>query len=175
MIRSRFLMVLAAAALPAAVSAQASPDVEKEFLLQFEQSMDKFLQLAEAMPADRFTWSPGVGVMQVGQVYMHVAHYNYNYPITSLGMAKPAGLDLDKMESVRDKTAVLKALRESRDFVRATAQRYEGEQWAKTTKLYGRDVPQWSVLLQLVAHMNEHLGQSIAYARMNKIVPPWSR
>lgn len=43
------------------------------------------------------------------------------------------------------------------------------------TTLYGRKVPQWSVLLQLVAHMNEHLGQSIAYARMNGIVPPWSR
>jgi uncharacterized damage-inducible protein DinB len=175
MIRSRFLMVLASLTLPVAASAQAPAVIEKEFLLQFEQSMDKFLQLAEAMPADRFTWSPGEGVMEVGHVYMHVAHYNYNYPITSLGMTKPAGLDLDKMESVRDKAAVIKALRESRDFVRAAAQRIEGEQWAKITRLYGRDVPQWSVMLQLVAHMNEHLGQSIAYARMNKIVPPWSR
>ena len=44
-----------------------------------------------------------------------------------------------------------------------------------TTRLYGRDVAQWAVLLQLVAHMNEHLGQSIAYARMNGVTPPWSR
>jgi hypothetical protein len=43
------------------------------------------------------------------------------------------------------------------------------------TKLYGRNVAKWAVLLQLVAHMNEHLGQSIAYARANEIVPPWSR
>ena len=43
------------------------------------------------------------------------------------------------------------------------------------TEQYGRKVPRWSVLLQLVAHMNEHLGQSIAYARMNGVVPPWSR
>ncbi len=43
------------------------------------------------------------------------------------------------------------------------------------TRLYGRDVGQWAVLLQLVTHMNEHLGQSIAYARMNHVVPPWSR
>jgi uncharacterized damage-inducible protein DinB len=42
------------------------------------------------------------------------------------------------------------------------------------TRLYGRDVGEWAVLLQLVTHMNEHLGQSIAYARMNGVTPPWS-
>jgi hypothetical protein len=45
----------------------------------------------------------------------------------------------------------------------------------RDTELYGRDVGEWAVLFQLVAHMNEHLGQSVAYARMNGIVPPWSR
>jgi uncharacterized damage-inducible protein DinB len=49
------------------------------------------------------------------------------------------------------------------------------EQLAKSTTLYGRTVPQWAVLFQLVAHMNEHLGQSIAYARSNGVVPPWSQ
>jgi hypothetical protein len=48
-------------------------------------------------------------------------------------------------------------------------------QFSARTRLYGRDVPQWAVLFQLISHMNEHLGQSIAYARMNSIVPPWSR
>jgi len=47
-------------------------------------------------------------------------------------------------------------------------------QLASQTQLYGRNVQQWAVLLQLLAHMNEHLGQSIAYARMNGVVPPWS-
>ena len=46
---------------------------------------------------------------------------------------------------------------------------------AAPTRLYGRDVASWSVLLQLVTHMNQHLGQEIAYARMNGVVPPWSR
>jgi hypothetical protein len=29
--------------------------------------------------------------------------------------------------------------------------------------------------LRILAHVNEHMGQSVAYARMNGIVPPWSR
>ena len=46
---------------------------------------------------------------------------------------------------------------------------------AKPAELYGREVESWAVLLQLLTHMNEHLGQAIAYARMNRVVPPWSR
>ena len=30
------------------------------------------------------------------------------------------------------------------------------------------------LLLFSAEHMGEHLGQSIAYARVNNIVPPWS-
>ena len=43
------------------------------------------------------------------------------------------------------------------------------------TRLYGRRVAGWAVLFQLLSHMNEHVGQSVAYARMNGIAPPWSR
>ena len=50
----------------------------------------------------------------------------------------------------------------------------DAEALGRTTTLYGRDVGEWAVMLQLVTHMNEHLGQSIAYARMNGVVPPWS-
>jgi uncharacterized damage-inducible protein DinB len=172
---SRFLLISALLAAPVATSAQVPADFGKEFLLQFDNAMDKFISLAEAMPADRFTWSPGKGVMEVGQVYMHVARYNYYYPSNSLGMTKPASVNLEQMEQVRDKAAVLRALRESGDFVRASVARIQSEQLGKGTQLYGRQLPQWSVLLQLVTHMSEHLGQSIAYARMNSIVPPWSR
>jgi uncharacterized damage-inducible protein DinB len=62
---------------------------------------------------------------------------------------------------------------ESNDHVRAVVAGLKDP--SKATRQYGRAVPEWSVLLQLVAHMNEHLGQSIAYARMNGVVPPWSR
>ena len=166
---------LLAIALPVAGMAQSPADYKQEFMAQFETSMEKFIALAEAMPDDKFTWSPGPGVMQVGHVYMHVANYNYGYPSNNMGAAKPAGVDLAKIESVREKQAVLKALRESRAYVISAVAKMDAKQLASETTLYGRKVPQWSVLLQLVAHMNEHLGQSIAYARMNNIVPPWSR
>ena len=162
--------------LPRVTSAQSSPAAGKqEFLAQFQSSMSKFVALAEAMPADKFAWSPGEGVMTVAHVYAHVAHYNFAYPSQNMGVALPAGIGLDTLERVRDKAQVVAMLKSSASFVtKAMAQKSDADLGA-ATELYGRKVPQWSVLLQLVSHMNEHLGQSIAYARMNGVVPPWSR
>ena len=146
-----------------------------ELLGQFESSMQKFVALAEAMPADKFAWSPGEGVMPLGHVLAHVAHYNYAYPATAMGIPAPAGIQLDTLEGVRTKEALLPLLRRSGDYVREAVRAMPDAELAKGTRLYGRDTQEWAVLLQLVAHMNEHLGQSIAYARMNGVVPPWSR
>jgi uncharacterized damage-inducible protein DinB len=160
---------------PGTLVAQAPERFGEELLLQFDASMNKFIALARAMPAATYTWSPGEGVMEVGHVYMHVARYNYLYPTENMGVAAPAGVDMDAMEAGRDKDDVVRALEESRDFVRGLVGSMPADAMARQTRLYGREVQHWTVLLQLVAHMNEHLGQSIAYARMNGVVPPWSR
>ena len=158
-----------------AAGAQAPAGFRDEFLRQFDASASKFEALAAAMPADKFTWSPGAGVMPVARVYAHVAHYNYGYPSQNMGVAAPPGVGLDTLERMTDKAQLLALLKSSAEYVRESVRRMPDAQLARPTELYGRTVPQWSVLLQLVAHMNEHLGQSIAYARMNGVVPPWSQ
>jgi len=149
--------------------------VRDELMMQFNMSMRKFVALAEAMPADKFTWKPQQDAMVLGHVLAHVAHYNFYYPQSAMRVGAPAGLKLDTLEALRDKAQIVALLRQSAEHVRSTVAKMDGEALDKGTKLYGRDVPTWSVLVQLVAHMNEHLGQSIAYARANNIVPPWSQ
>jgi uncharacterized damage-inducible protein DinB len=164
------------ALLAADARAQAAPtDFRSEFLMQFNSSMEKFVSLAEAMPAEKYGWSPGPGVMPVARVFAHVARYNYGYPASNMGIPAPAGVRLDTLERITDKTQVVALLRASAQHVRASVERIPAGQLARPTELYGRDVQQWAVLFQLLAHMNEHLGQSIAYARMNGVVPPWSQ
>lgn len=175
LMRSALVVVAALAAVPGAGRAQSADAVRDELLMQFDMSMQKFIGLAQAMPADRFTWSPGAGVMEVGHVFMHVAHYNYLYPSGNMGVSAPAGVDMDAMESVRDKAQVVAALEQSHAYVKDAITAMSTDDLVRQTRLYGRDIRNWAVLVQLVAHMNEHLGQSIAYARMNGIVPPWSR
>ena len=166
----------APAAAPAAAPTPPPPGFRGEFLQQYNLSMSKFISLAMAMPEDKYGWSPGEGVNNVRRVYLHVGRYNYNYPEMSLGVAAPAGLNADSVEvSTRSKEQVVAYLRQSREHVRTVVANMTDEQLSRPTDLYGRQVPQWAVLMQLVAHMNEHLGQSIAYARMNGVTPPWSQ
>lgn len=167
----------AALAVPAALTAQNGDNamLRRELLSHFNTSMNKLIALAEAMPAERFDWRPEKDAMPVGQVYGHVARYNYYYPASSMGVKAPADVKLDTLEAMRDKAQLVHLLRRSAEHVRTAVVAMPAEQLDATTTLYGRSVPQWAVLMQLVAHMNEHLGQSIAYARSNNVIPPWSR
>jgi uncharacterized damage-inducible protein DinB len=172
----RLVPLLAATLVPAMLSAQeALPTARAEMLNHFNMSIRKVIALAEAMPAERYTWSPAQGVMPVGHVFAHIAHYNYRYPSMALGTKLPPGIALDTLENVRDKAAVVKLLRASAEYARNAMTNLPDAQVDGATRLYGRTVPGWAVMLQLVAHMNEHLGQSIAYARSNGVVPPWSQ
>jgi len=42
-------------------------------------------------------------------------------------------------------------------------------------KLFGRDMTKDDAVRFLLGDQHEHLGQSIAYARSNGVVPPWSK
>ncbi len=173
------LLVFAAlflATTPDLSSAQESSNsFADEFLLHFNSSSRKLVALAEAIPADKFSWSPGEGVMSIERVYMHIARYNYNYPVNNLGMAPPEGVDIASLEEQTGKEQVIASLKASADYVREMVGHLPAQALHQKTELYGREVESWAVLFQLLAHMNEHLGQSIAYARMNEITPPWSR
>ena len=177
MIAVRTLAVLAVSSFLAApvTQAQSTPtDFRDEVMHHFAQSTDKVVRLAHAMPADRYGWSPGEGVAPVAQVYMHIARYNYLYLTRELGLPLPPDIDMDTMEDVTDKATVTAMLEESVKFAEHHIKAMHESEVAGVTRQYGRDVAGWAVLFQLVAHMNEHLGQSIAYARMNGVVPPWS-
>ena len=170
------------ALLPAATPAraQAAPhdfagDFRGEFLHQFDQSMYRVVALAGAVPAETYGRRAAPAAMPLGQIFAHIARFNYEYPARAMGVAPPPGIDRDTLERVAEKAAVVALLHRSADHVREAVRRMPAAQLGRPTTLYGRRVPQWAVLLQLIAHMDDHLGQSIAYARVNGVVPPWSQ
>ncbi len=176
----RLILVVAGAAFAAGVgvSGQSTPpNFLVEFEGQFGASASKLVALAEAMPASAYAWSPSEGVASVGRVYMHIARYNYMYPNENLGLDTPVSPAQYRVweDEVTDKAEIVAILKASMEYVSQVASSMRAEELASPTMLYGREVGSWAVLLQLITHMNEHLGQSIAYARMNEVVPPWSR
>jgi len=135
----------------------------------------RYLGLADAMKG-KYGWSPAQGVRSVGAVFAHIASANLMIP-GALGVQAPAGFtpaSAQALEKAPDEAKVKAALRESFAHVRHAISSVPDDQLDATTKLFGRDSTKRAVLHLLVAHMHEHLGQSIAYARSNGVTPPWS-
>lgn len=142
-----------------------------EFFSNLDEVEEKILDLAESTPADKFTWRPAPGIRSVSEVYMHVAGGNY-FLATFLGTPAPNRTsDLEK--TVTKKADVIAELKRSFEHLRAAASRTEDLE--KPVKVFGNPTTHRGVMLTILSHLHEHLGQSIAYGRMNGVVPPWSR
>ena len=147
--------------------------VKASALHSLEDAQKKLIALAEAMPADKYTWHPE-GVRTVGEVFNHVAGANYFIP-TLWGAKMPAGVDprgFDK--EAGDKAKTVETLKKSFDFAIAAINALPEADLGKSVKIFDHDGTNLDVLLIVVSHAHEHLGQSIAYARSNGVVPPWS-
>ncbi|HEY6060897.1 MAG TPA: DinB family protein [Gemmatimonadales bacterium] len=144
---------------------QAPAGVRGEILAQFDEAADKLVQLAEAIPQDKFTWRPGAGVRSVSEVFLHVAGSNH-YMLTAVGVPAATQGENDLERSTTDKAQIIAQLKAANASVRAAIQAMRDADLDKATR---------GVCLLLQSHVHEHLGQMIAYARTNGIVPPWSQ
>ncbi len=146
-----------------------------EILMQLEGIEEKLVSLADAMPADKYDWRPGEGVRSVGEVYMHIASANY-FLLSIAGVKFPEGIDPRVMEqNVKGKEKIIAALKESFRFAREQVSKMSDADLEKPLKVMGKQASVRYALMLVVEHNAEHLGQSIAYARSNGVVPPWSR
>jgi len=168
----------AASAEAAATDAQVMVD---NLLAQAGTAREKLEALAEAIPDDAYGWRPGEGVRSVGEVFIHVAADNYLLPAI-LGVEAPAetgittdyatvqayeGQELSKAEIVAN-------LRASFDHFEAAVADTRAD-LDRTATAFGTEFTTGGLWTMAVTHLHEHLGQGIAYARSNGVVPPWSR
>jgi uncharacterized damage-inducible protein DinB len=142
----------------------------------------KLNALAAAIPESAYGWRPGTGVRSVAETFQHVIADNYLLPI-SLGAPAPAatGITAEYRTAVAyekramSKAEVVAALAASFTHLNAALDRSSDLALTEQVTFFGQSWSRQRVLLLTVAHLHEHLGQMIAYARTNAIVPPWSR
>ncbi|HKZ77983.1 MAG TPA: DinB family protein [Pyrinomonadaceae bacterium] len=143
-----------------------------ELVRQLKDAENKLVALAEAMPQEKYSWRPGEGVRSVSEVFMHVAAGNFLIP-ESAGIKAPAGLEAN-LDKISEKAKVVDLLKRSFQHDRQAFESTTDADLDKTIKLFGSETTVRDLFLRLVTHAHEHLGQSIAYARMNNITPPWT-
>lgn len=143
------------------------------FLQQLTDVEKKMNSLAQAVPAEKYSWRPGPGVRSVSEVFMHVAGANYMFP-SMAGVKPPEGIDRNMEKTVTEKSKVQAALKQSFEHARKAVQGLSDADMSREIKFFGRPSTVEALIFIMANHMHEHLGQSIAYARVNGVVPPWS-
>jgi hypothetical protein len=166
--------------------AQAVPDrasameIRSRFVTDLDTLYSKFVALAEAVPEAKYAWRPAEGVRSIGEAFMHVASEFYVYTPMAYG-AQPSPVvgrgqeALKTFESMSTRADVLKHLKESFDFMKRTIGALPPTAITGTQKLFGGDRNIVETSFVMSGDLHEHLGQLIAYARMNGIKPPWSK
>jgi DinB superfamily len=158
----------------------AALEIRKQFVSDLDTLQSKFLALAEAFPADKYSWRPAPGVRSVGEAFMHVASEFYVFtpmaygatPSPVVGRGREA---FQKFEAMSSKEQVLKHLKEGFAYTKQSLAAIDPAQISGTKKLWGGDRTIVETSFGMAGDLHEHLGQLIAYARMNGVKPPWSK
>ena len=152
--------------------------VKASFVGDLETLRGKFVGLAEAFPQDKYAWRPMEGVRSVSEVLMLAAMEGYSFIPNSFG-AKPADLgsreEMGKLRTLSDKAQVIDHLNKGFAHAKKELEALDAATLTGKRKVMGRDLSVTDTALAIGGDLHEHLGQLIAYARMNHIVPPWSK
>ena len=167
----------AAASAPAAQAVDKtapSYDLKAQAAIDLADLQKKYTSLAAAIPAEKYSWRPAEGVRSINELFLHIAAAGFNFP-AAMGAAPAPGFDAKDFEkSTTDKAKTIEWLNKSFAYSIAALNNMSNADFAKLLPKLGPDANEGDVIYLMVTHAHEHLGQSIAYARANGIVPPWT-
>jgi len=156
---------------PAAEAPAATGEFRDEVLSRLGTLQERIVSLAEAMPQDKYTWRPAEGVRSVSELNAHIAGANFGLAST-FGASAPEGAVPGN--DVTDKAAITAALTASFAHLKGAIQGVSASSADEKVNLFGQEMTTRQALWTLTEHLSEHLGQGIAYARVNGVVPPWN-
>jgi len=165
------MCALAIALMATLARAQAQPaGLQAAYAKDLGTLSDKFTGLARVM-SGKYDWKPAQGVRSVADVFNLIVKENGLLAgvlsgTTNTG-APPAPItDPEKMQE---------ALKASYLNLQKAITGLSDNDLQAPVKLFGRDWTKQDALMHILEDQHEHLGQSIAYARTNGVVPPWSK
>ncbi|MEO5617261.1 MAG: DinB family protein [Candidatus Eisenbacteria bacterium] len=149
--------------------------LRQEVIASMMDAGGKIMELAGALPEKKFVWRPAKGVRSANEVFLHVIGANYMIP-TLLGASTGKSMDeLMKLEKSNPGKAKVEAmLKDSYDVASKAIASVPDSEMDTKVDFFGNMMTKRAIMMLLSAHSHEHLGQSIAYSRMNGVVPPWT-
>ena len=170
------IAMAAALCLPSLVAAQSLQDVQ---VADVETMKDKFVGLAEAFTEAQYDWRPMEGVRSVKDVLALIIAECHQMPV-AWGVAAPSsaaagfGPEMQRVNAL-SRAQIIRELGSACDHMAGAVRGMTEAQRSGDSQYFGRSMPVSANIMTAMADMHEHLGQLIAYARTNEVVPPWSR
>jgi uncharacterized damage-inducible protein DinB len=130
----------------------------------------KFTGLARVM-AGKYDWKPGQGVRSVSDVFNLIVEENNLLADALSGTPNKEG----EPAPITDPGKMQDALRASYANLQNAITGLSDNDLQAHVKLFGEDMTKRDAVMLILEDQHEHLGQSIAYARINGVVPPWSK
>ena len=169
-----FLLLLSLFLTAPALPAQAPEGIWQGYDGEWKHVSQQLIALAEATPAEKFSWRPAPGVRSTSEVYMHIVIANF-FLLGVTGPKMPADLNPKMEKSVTSKEEVIAWLKRSLEAVKTAHAAITPKDLERKVKIADREATVDGMYLRIIVHANEHMGQLVAYARMTGVVPPWSK
>jgi len=141
----------------------------------------KVVSMAEALPEEKYAWRPGAGVRSFGEVFRHIRNDNVLW-LSMVSRTPPREETMKLVEEASksdkepmSKSDIVRNLRESFEAVRKAIEPMRAGTLGADVTMFGRNTTRRGLFVMYLTHASEHLGQLIAYERVNNIVPPWSK
>ncbi|MBV8514405.1 MAG: DinB family protein [Acidobacteria bacterium] len=131
---------------------------------------DKFTGLARVM-SGKYDWKPGQGVRSIGDVFKLIVTENGILVGVLSGTPKTGA----QPAPITDPEKLQEALKASYVNLQKAITGLSDNDLQTPVKLFGRELTKQGAVMLILEDQHEHLGQSIAYARSNGVVPPWSK
>jgi uncharacterized damage-inducible protein DinB len=168
--RSKIAAVLFAAAMPAAVHAQAGPTVAPVRAV-YDAAKSYVVRTAAKVPEDLLSFKPTPEVRSLGQILGHIANANFMFCAMAKGEDSPQKTDWEKAATKAD---LIKGVNASFAYCDSVYGGMTDAKAAEPLDVFGQKQTRMYALSLNAAHDFEHYGNLVTYMRLKGIVPPSS-
>ncbi|MEZ0610513.1 DinB family protein [Fibrella sp. WM1] len=169
----RFNLLVLALVLTGAAQAARPITPIAQLTADWQRAKDYTKEYLDAMPEDGVGFKPTAEIRSFAEQMLHLANANYNFGAMVSGKPNPMqGKSLEKMDDMKTKAALTKAVMDSYDFMIDAVKGLTDAQLAESVKMGQREMSREVLLAKAFEHQTHHRGQCTVYIRLKGVKPP---
>ncbi|MGK7394578.1 MAG: DinB family protein [Candidatus Cyclobacteriaceae bacterium M3_2C_046] len=137
----------------------------------WQMAMDHTLEVAEAMPEEKYDFKPTAVSKTFGEQMVHIAHSSVG--ISKFMLLGEQGRSPEPKASEMSKAEIINLLKENMGMVKDIIKSMSEEDMMAMTKTFGgNEIPKSQAIIFIHDHLTNHRAKANLYIRMNDMDPP---